>query len=73
MSGGEPNASVRISVKDQFPSGNTGDFTFEGKWTDGNTGWYGWPNGLSNTGILRCYFYDEDGNMIGGGSVKIVE
>jgi len=73
LSGGEPNASVRISVKDSFPSGNSGDFTFEKKWTDGYTGWYGWPNGLSSTGILRCYFYDEDGNMIGAGSVKIVE
>jgi len=73
LSGGEPNASVRISVKDSFPSGNSGDFTFEKKWTDGYAGWYGWPNGLSSTGILRCYFYDEDGNMIGGGSVKIVE
>ncbi len=71
LSGGEPQASVRISVKDSFSNGNSEDYTFVKKWADGSTGYYGWPNGLSTTGTLRCYFYDEDGNIIGAGSVEI--
>ena len=73
LSGGEPNEEIRITVKSTLPNGSTSEYTFETKWNTYSAGWYGLPNGLPNTGTLRCYFYDEDGNMIGGGSVKIVE
>ena len=73
LSGGEPNESIRITVKSTWPNGNTSEYTFDSKWDKWSAGWYGWAEGLSITGTIRCYFYDEDGNMIGGGSVKIVE
>ena len=73
LSGGEPNESVRITVKSTLPSGNTSEYTFETKWDSRDSGWYGWPDGLYSTGMLRCYFYDEDGNIIGVGSVAITE
>ena len=56
-----------------MPNGNTNEYTFETKWGTRTSSWYGWPQGLYSTGTLRCFFYDEDGNMIGAGSVKIVE
>jgi hypothetical protein len=71
LTGGEPNDSVRISVKSSLPNGNTGDYTFETKWDDGTEGWYGWPDGIYSTGTIRCSFYDDDGNLIGMGSVRI--
>lgn len=73
LSGGEPNEEIRITVKSTLPNGNTTEYTFETKWNTYSAGWYGWTEGLYSTGTLRCYFYDEDGNMIGAGSVKIVE
>ena len=73
LSGGEPNEEIRITVKSTLPNGNTTEYTFETKWDTYSAGWYGWSEGLYSTGTLRCYFYDEDGNMIGAGSVKIVE
>ena len=73
LSGGEPNESIRITVKSTWPNGNTSEYTFDSKWDKWSAGWYGWSEGPSITGTIRCYFYDEDGNMIGGGSVKIVE
>lgn len=73
LSGGEPNESIRITVKSTWPNGNTSEYTFDSKWDKWSAGWYGWAEGPSITGTIRCYFYDEDGNMIGGGSVKIVE
>lgn len=73
LSGGEPNEEIRITVKSTLPNGDTTEYTFETKWNTYSAGWYGWTEGLYSTGTLRCYFYDEDGNMIGAGSVKIVE
>lgn len=73
LSGGEPNEEIRITVKSTLPNGNTSEYTFETKWNTYSAGWYGWTEGLYSTGTIRCYFYDEDGNMIGAGSVKIVE
>ena len=73
LSGGEPNESIRITVKSTWPNGNTSEYTFNSKWDKWSAGWYGWAEGPSITGTIRCYFYDEDGNMIGAGSVKIVE
>lgn len=77
LTGGEPNSSMRITVKPHYPDGDTDEYTFDDKWTDGETGWYGWYGGLYEypeygaTGTLQCKFYDEDGNLIGSGSVRI--
>lgn len=79
LTGGEPNGSMRITVKPHYPDGDTGEYTFDDKWTDGETGWYGWYDGLYEypeygaTGTLQCKFYDEDGNLIGSGSIRISE
>ena len=79
LTGGEPNSSMRITVQPHYPDGDTGEYTFDDKWTDGETGWYGWYDGLYEypeygaTGNLQCKFYDEDGNFIGSGSIRISE
>lgn len=77
LTGGEPGESVRITAKPTFPDGEKGEYVFEDKWSDGDILWYGWSDGLYNnpqygdTGTLRCNFYDDNGNLIGAGSVKI--
>lgn len=79
LTGGEPNGSVLITTTYRYPNGDIGEYTFDNKWADGETGWYGWDDGLYKypgygaTGTLQCKFYDEDGNFIGGGSVRISE
>lgn len=79
LTGGKPNASMRITVKPHYPDGDTGEYTFDDKWTDGETGWYGWYDGIYEypeygaTGTLQCKFYDESGNLIGSGSVRITD
>lgn len=79
LTGGEPNASMRITVKSTLPNGNSGEYTFDNKWTDEDTGWYGWYDGIYEypeygaTGTLQCKFYDDDGNLIGMGSVRITD
>ena len=78
LTGGEPGESVRITAKPVFPDGDVGEYIFEEKWGDGDTLWYGWSDGIyeypeyGDTGTLRCNFYDENGNLIGAGSVSIV-
>jgi uncharacterized protein YpmB len=77
LTGGEPGESVRITAKPTFPDGEKGEYVFEDKWSDGDILWYGWSDGLYNnpqygdTGTVRCNFYDDNGNLIGAGSVKI--
>jgi hypothetical protein len=77
LTGGEPGESVRITAKPTFPDGEKEEYVFEDKWSDGDILWYGWSDGLYNnpqygdTGTLRCNFYDDNGNLIGAGSVKI--
>ena len=73
LTGGEPNESIRITAKSTWPGGNTSEYTFNSKWDKWDTGWYGWEEGPFITGTIRSYFYDEDGNMIGGGSVEITD
>ena len=73
LTGGKQNEEVAIVVKHTLSNGTISEYTFDEKWADGWSGWYGWSNGLSSTGTLICNFYDGDGNMIGVGSVKIIE
>ena len=79
LTGGEPNASVRLTAKPQYPDGDTSEYTFDKKWTDGETGWYGWNDGIYGhpeygaTGTLQCKFYDDEGNLIGMASVRITD
>ena len=73
LSGGEPNESVRISVKNYINNKESSGLIFNEKWTDGTAGYYAYPNGLSTSGTVKCYFYDEDENIIGGGSITITE
>ncbi|MBQ7011565.1 MAG: hypothetical protein IJN63_07645 [Clostridia bacterium] len=79
LMGGEPNSSVRITVKSYYPNGATDEYVFDDKWSDGETGWYGWYDGFyeypenGETGMLQCKFYDEEGNLIGSGSVRITD
>lgn len=74
LSGGEPNESIRLGIKAYFSDGSVVEDTFEEKSIDGETGWFGWPDGFATyDGTIRCYFYDESGAVIGGGSVKITE
>lgn len=77
LTGGEPNATTRICVRSSLPNGNTTEYTFDNKWEDGETGWYGWYDGIYNTpeyglaGTLQCKFYDSNDNLIGIGSIRI--
>ncbi len=75
LTGGEPGASVRLTVKAQHPDGYVEQYTFNDKWEDGGAGWYGWPEGiydnLGESGMLKCSFYDEDDNLIGFDFVMI--
>lgn len=79
LTGGTPNASVRIRVTPSFPDGDTDLFIFDEKWEDGETGWYGWTDGLYDypgygaTGNLQCKFYDDANNLIGSASVRITK
>lgn len=77
LTGGTPGASTTISISGTYPDGDDIDYTFEYATDDGWSGWYGWSDGLyiypeyGDTGTIRIYFYDDDGNQIGSGSVKI--
>lgn len=79
LTGGEPYASTRIHVKATLPNGNTDEYTFDDKWDDGSYVWYGWYDGIytypeyGETGTLQCKFYDDAGNLIGIGSVRITD
>lgn len=79
LTGGEPYASTRIHVKSTLPNGTADEYTFDNKWDDGSYVWYGWYEGLyaypeyGATGTLQCKFYDDNGNLIGMGSVRITD
>ncbi len=79
LSGGEPGEFVRIVVKDIFPDGGIGEYIFEDVWTDGDILWYGWGGSIyeypehGESGMLRCNFYDGEGNLIGSGSITITD
>ena len=77
LTGGTPGASTTVSISGTYPGGGDIDYTFKYATYDGWTGWYGWPDGIytypayGDTGTIQVYFYDDDGNQIGSGSVKI--
>ena len=79
LSGGAPNAKMRITVKSTLPNGVSDEYMFDDKWEDGEYGWYGWYDGIyeypeyGSNGTLQCKFYDEEGNLIGIGSVRITD
>lgn len=79
LTGGEPDAKMRITVKSTLPNGKVEEYTVDDKWESGESGWYGWYDGIyeypqySSTGTLQCKFYDEEGNMIGSASVRITD
>lgn len=79
LTGGEPNAKMRITVKATLPNGIAEEYTFDDKWESGEYGWYGWYDGIystpeyGSTGTLQCKFYDENDNLIGVGSVIITD
>ena len=79
LTGGEPGESIRITVYSEYPDGGCDEYIFEEAWGDGDILWYGWPDGLyadsgyDLSGILRCYFCNENGEVLGAGSIKITD
>jgi tetratricopeptide (TPR) repeat protein len=79
LTGGRPNSSTRITVKSKLPNGQEVEFVFSDEWEHGDTGWYGWTEGIysdpktGETGSLKSIFYDDEGNMIGAISITITE
>ena len=77
ITGGEPGAEVTLTRKTIYPDGDT----YETKWDwaaqNGTITWVGWDTGIyqkpayGTRGTLTLQIYDENGNMIGEGSVKI--
>lgn len=78
LSGGPPGGSIYVYCKDIYPNGSSnGKSKTNFKYSRGYTGWFGWEDGIYQTpaygatGTLTMKFYDEDGNLIGEGSVRI--
>lgn len=71
LSGGIPGGSTKLTYSGTQPNGRSYDGVFEEDWEDGWSGWVYWEDGLSSSGTLKIYFYDEDNNLIGSSSVKI--
>ena len=78
LTGGTPDGSTRISYSVKRPNGNTDDRDyFDFDMYDGSEAWWGFPDGLyaypeyGTSGTLSVQFYDDDGNLIGSGSVWI--
>ena len=77
VTGGEPGAETTLKVKRYIPSGDTGWYTFTWDIYDGAESWYGWENGVytnpayGTRGTLKVEFYDEGGNKIGEGTVRL--
>ncbi|MBO5891449.1 MAG: TIR domain-containing protein [Oscillospiraceae bacterium] len=77
VTGGEPGAETTLKVKRYMPSGETGWYTFTWDVYNGAESWYGWENGVytnpayGTRGTLKVEFYDEDGNKIGEGTVRL--
>ena len=78
LSGGPPGGSIYVYCKDIYPNGSSnGKDKTNFKYSRGYTGWFGWEDGIYQTpaygatGTLTMKFYDEDGNLIGEGSVRI--
>ena len=79
LSGGEPDESLRFKKKITYPDGEISESTSQEEWSDGDALRIFWVNGIYNypeneeTGTLRLDFYDDEGNIIGSGSVRITD
>ena len=79
LKGGPPNEKIYVYHIVKYPDGGTRDGKKATPWkmSDGDESWWGWEDGLyydpyyGATGTLKFTFYDEKGNKIGEGSVKI--
>ena len=78
LEGGEPGESVRLQAKASRPNGSDSEYTFDEEWSDGQSGWYGWEDGIyaypeyGAAGNMQFRFYNyETGELLGSGSVRI--
>ena len=75
--GGAPNTSLAITYTYSLPDGRAYSNTGDEPWDDGSKGHIFWASGIYSNpaqgaiGTLFIYFYDEAGNLIGSGSVRI--
>lgn len=77
ITGGEPGAEVTLTRKAVYPDGET--YTNKWDWAaqDGTITWVGWSTGVytnpeyGTRGTLKLQIYDESGNKIGEGSVRL--
>lgn len=74
LEGGEQGESTKIKCVTKWPDGSKRTFTSSDKWYRNNEGtwsfWYENPS-YGTTGQLSVTFYDDKGNEIGSGSVRI--
>lgn len=74
LEGGEQGESTKIKCVTKWPDGSKRTFTSSDKWHRNNEGtwsfWYENPS-YGTTGQLSVTFYDDKGNEIGSGSVRI--
>ena len=80
LTGGTPDGSTYIFCKATWPDGSDlGQNRSSESFMAGNTIWWAWEDGIytnpeyGRTGTFSLVFYDEDNNVIGKGSVKIVD
>lgn len=79
VTGGAPGDTTRIRVSGTLPDGETINFSFDDLSYDGWTGCFYWADGINidpeygDSGIIRVFFYDDEGNMIGRSSVIITK
>ena len=72
LSGGKPGEKTKIHCVTTYPNGEKKTFVTEKEWECGWTGWFSSYN-MNSGGVLLKEFYDDDGNLIGSGSVKITK
>ncbi len=78
LSGGAPGDEIYVYNTVKYPDGEYyGKQATSWKMRRGDSSWWGWEDGLYNepyygkSGTLKFTFYDENGNVIGEGSVRI--
>lgn len=74
LTGGESGEGLKIKCVSKWPDGSKRTITSSDKWYRNNEGtwsfWYENPS-YGTTGQLSATFYDDKGNEIGSGSVRI--
>ena len=78
VSGGGPDSYTMLKFKYTLPNGITGSYDFDGSiYYSGSDYTVFWEDGIytnpyqGSAGTLSFWFYDEDNNLIGQGSVRI--